>query len=94
MLKYQANIASQHTTGMQRYTLTNNKHLTSLRAVELGSFVHVRDISNQEITGHAFSATVNFSVSGAFILTLIVKQNNGIYVGRKHISLLTVTETL
>ena len=44
---YQSNIASKPATGTpQSYTLTKNRHLTSLKAVELGSLVHVRVLSN------------------------------------------------
>ena len=57
ILKYQSNIASKPATGMQRYTMTKNLHLTSLKAVELGSLVHVMDVSNFELREHAFSAT-------------------------------------
>ena len=35
-----------------------NNHFMSLKAVELGSLVHVWNISNQYITGQAFSETV------------------------------------
>ena len=45
-LRYQSNIASKPSIGMQSYTLTKNKHLMSLKAVELRSLVHVRDVSN------------------------------------------------
>ena len=40
MLKCQSNIDSKPATGMQGYTMTKNKHLTSLKAVELRSLVH------------------------------------------------------
>ena len=33
ILKHQSNIATKPATGMQRYTLTKNKHLTSLKAI-------------------------------------------------------------
>ena len=46
--------ASKPATGIQRYTLIKNQHLTSLKAVEFGSLVRVRDTSNLEITDHAF----------------------------------------
>ena len=35
MLKCQSNIAPKPATGMQGYTMTKNKHLTSLKAVKL-----------------------------------------------------------
>ena len=54
ILKYQSNIASKHDTGMQRYTISKNKHLMSFKAVELGSLAHPRDILSAEITGNAF----------------------------------------
>ena len=37
ILKYQSNIGSKPATGMQGLTITKNKHLTSLKAVKLGS---------------------------------------------------------
>ena len=46
ILKYQPNIASKPATGMLSYTLTKNEHLASLKAVKLGPFVHVREVSN------------------------------------------------
>ena len=36
----QSNIASKTATGLQGYTMTKNKHLTSLKAVELRLLVH------------------------------------------------------
>ena len=76
ILKYKSNIASKPATGMQSYTLTKSKHLTSLKAVELGSLEHVQDVSNLQITGNALSATASFQkqqryVSGTYLLTLI-----------------------
>ena len=43
MLKYQSNIASNPATGMQSFALTKINITTPLKAVELGSLVHVRD---------------------------------------------------
>ena len=42
MLKCQSNIASKTAAGLQRYTMTKNKLLTSIKAVELRSLVHYR----------------------------------------------------
>ena len=46
ILKYQSNIAPKPATGKQGYSMTQNKHLTPLKAVELWSLAHVRDLSN------------------------------------------------
>ena len=54
ILKYQSNIASKQDTGMERYTISKNKHLMSFKDVELGSVAHPQDILNAEITGYAF----------------------------------------
>ena len=51
ILKYQSNIAPKPATGKQGYSMTQNKHFT-------WSLVHVRDLSNISITGHALSAKV------------------------------------
>ena len=40
MLKRWSNVASKSATVMQGYTMTKNKHLTSLNCVELRSLVH------------------------------------------------------
>ena len=40
MLKCKSHIASKPAAGMQGYTMTKNKHLMSLKAVELRSLVH------------------------------------------------------
>ena len=58
LLKYQSKFASKQDTGMQIYTMTKERHLTSFEAVLLGSFAHVRDTSKPEITGNAFSTTM------------------------------------
>ena len=40
MLKCQSNIVSKPASEMQGYTMTKNKHLMSLKAFKLRSFVH------------------------------------------------------
>lgn len=96
ILKYQSNIASRPATGTQGYTMVNDKHLTSLESVRLGSSVHERDLSKLDNRAcFAHKTTLNWSencVSGAFTLTL-AKANraqyhandiNRLYEGSKH----------
>ena len=51
----QSNIASKPSTLMPRYTTTENKQLTSLRAVEFVSLVYVQCKTNLVASEHAFS---------------------------------------
>ena len=62
---------------MPRYTTTENKQLTSLRAAEFGSLVYIQCKTNLEASEHAFSEKKNLTfqipskyASRAFILTL------------------------
>ena len=58
MLTCQSNIASNPAPGMQGYTVTNEKHLTSIKAVEVEVVGALRDLSNLKITGHALPSKV------------------------------------
>ena len=72
----QSNIASKPSTWMPRYTTTENKQLTSLRAAEFVSLVYIQCKTNLEASEHAFSEKkLTFQVpskyaSRVFILTL------------------------
>ena len=56
MLKCQSNIASKPVTGMQRYTISKKKHLTSLKVVRVEVVGALGDLSNLKIIGHALPA--------------------------------------
>ena len=49
LLKCQSNIASKQAPGMHGCTMTENKHLTTLKAAELRSLVHCGSIEPRYI---------------------------------------------